>query len=333
MQLNEFDFTTKTEIGLLVCAGGFEKRSLSFVNNLRKTRITVEQSVILRYESQKDDNEPNFQKLKSRLQVLTNDESKVIPINAAMPIDSCRNIEAQIRDSAIQISNRSAFVDISGMTHLWALNTIHACVSRSLRTSVICSEARWYYPPKSKKDVVIRSWKDNKYKIAARYLQSAGLNAVHILPQFGGNFRPGRRICLMIFVGYEPNRIQGLVDDYAPGAVVLLYGKSPHEELHWRTQFSRDLHEELFSKWYVRETEASTLLVDEILTKLEEEFQVISMEYDIAIAPQCSKLQALASYLFWRKHPEVQLLFTSPVRFNPDRYSSGVRRIFVYEIK
>jgi hypothetical protein len=230
------------------------------------------------------------------------------------------------------MSSRTVLIDISGMTHLWALGAIHACLSCGLSVAVIYTEARSYFPPKQELQKIVRSWEQREYDIVSQYLQSAGLKTVHIVPEFGGNFRPGRKNCLAVFVGYEPNRIRGLVEQYAPGALIVLYGRSPHEKLLWRTQLSKDLHKELFSGWYVREAEISTFLVSEILSKLEDEFQILQEEYDLAIAPQCSKMQAIASYIFWRKHPEVQLLFTSPVRFNPDRYSSGVGGTFIYDI-
>jgi hypothetical protein len=169
--------------------------------------------------------------------------------------------------------------------------------------------------------------------VAAEYLQSAGLKEVQILPEFAGNFRPGSQTCLIIFVGYEPNRIKGLIDIYAPSAMLVLYGRSPHHGFSWRTRLSHELHEDLFSQWLVRRAEVSTLEVDQILKALEEEFSTIREHYDVAIAPQCGKMQALAAYLFWRRHPEVQMLFTSPVRFNPSNYSEGTGRTFVYEIE
>jgi len=330
--LKEFNFSSHDETGLLVCAGGFEPRSIAFVDRLRKTRCSFEKALVLQYESQRNDNEPNYKHLFHKLKTIMKFQPKVVFVNSDKPIQSCSNIKTKIGELAIKIVNKSAYVDISGMTHLWAISAIHACVSLGFRTSVIYTEARWYYPPKREQHKILKAWRNHQYDLAVAYLQSAGLKAVHILPEFGGNFRPGRPVCLMIFVGYEPNRIEGLVDTYAPGALILFYGKSPHKELQWRAQLSKFLHAELFSKWYVRETDISTLTVEEMLTKLEDEFQILQDEYDLAIAPQCSKMQALASYLFWQRHPETQLLFTSPVRFNPVRYSQGARKTFIYDI-
>lgn len=330
--LYPFDFTSELTKGLLVCAGGFEDRSLAFARRLRKRNINIEESVILQYESQREDNDTNFRELEYLLEKVTGKKPNVTPVNANTPLESCLAIKTVIEETAPGLRDYTALVDISGMTNLWALSSIHAVLRCGLDCSVIYTEARWYYPPKREQNRIVRAWKERRYDIASRYLQSSGLKAVNIPPEFVGNFRPGKQTCLIVFVGYEPNRAEGLIDDYAPGALIVLYGRSPHSQMYWRTQLSRDLHEELFSQWHIRESEISTLLPDKILEELESSFDILKEQYDIAIAPQCSKMQAVASYIFWRNHPEVQLLFTLPVRFNPNRYSKGSRTTYVYDL-
>lgn len=332
-QPREFDFTQPVSAGLLVVAGGFEERAITFSKNLKKEVCSLDRTLILHYENQAEDNSPNYQKLITRLRSITGVKSAVCTIHAETPIKSSRSIEKRIREVAATVENRTAIVDVSGMTHLWALTTIHSCLRSGLHTLVVYTEAKSYFPTRGVRNRLLNAWKAQEYEVAAVYLQSAGLNTVQILPEFAGNFRPGRPTCLIVFVGYEPNRIQGLVDIYAPGAMVVFYGRPPHHEFSWRTKLSHALHEDLFSQWLVRRAEVSTLEVDQVLVALEEEFSVIREHYDVAIAPQCSKMQALASYLFWRRHPEVQLLFTSPVRFNPSNYSKGAGRTFAYEIE
>lgn len=330
--LKEFDFHAPAMGGLLITAGGFEDRSATFVSRLAKSRCHFDAALALHYLSQKDDNEPNFERINSRLRSLLGKAPDTVSVDANSPIQSFLKIRSKIEDIAEHSTDRIAYIDISGMTHLWTLGALHACLSSGYYVHVIYSEAQLYFPLKSAKEKLVRFWREHEYERAGKYLQSAAVKAVHIMPEFGGNFRPGRPTCLIVFVGYEPNRTVGLVDGYAPGALVVFYGRSPHQELQWRTELSRELHEELFSQWHVREAEISTLVIDDILAKLEDEFQVIREQYDVAIAVHCSKMQGIASYLFWRRHPEVQLLFTSPVRFNPDRYSRGAGRTFEFEI-
>lgn len=330
--IREFPFDAPTEAGLVICAGGFEERAVRFALLLKKSRCQIESSLLLRYEGQLSGNEPNYEILKTQMQSLSEEAVETVPADPNRPIESYNRIRAKIEKLSSQVKNRSAIVDISGMTHLSAIGTIHACITNGFRVLVVYTEAKSYYPPKEKEIEVVRAWKDRKYQLAARYLQSAGLKAVQILPEFVGNFRPGRQTCLMIFVGYEPNRMEGLVDAYAPGALIVFYGKSPHKKLWWRTRLSKCLHEDLFARWHVREAEISTLDIEKIIVTLEQECSVIQEQYDIALAPQCSKMQGLAAYLFWRRHPEVQLIFTSPVSFNPKHYSHGAGRTFLFEI-
>ncbi len=327
-----FEFGNQPIGGLLVCAGGFEERSLTFLKRLRRPQAAFDDCVVLRYESQQGDNEANYHHLRAQLSRLGMSNPHVVPITSDNAVLSATQIRECIRAVTSALQRRCAYVDVSAMTHLWATVAIHASLSCALATNVIYTEAERYSPSENEMPDVVSAWAERRYEDAARFLQSKGLKEAHILPEFGGNFRPGRAACLVVFVGYEPNRIEGLVDAYAPGALIVLYGVSPHGRLKWRTDLSKDLHRDLFLRWKTREAEVSTLLVDEVRTRLEEEFDVIRAQYDVAITPQCSKMQALAAYLFWRDHPEVQLLFTSPVHFSPERYSHGAGETWVYAI-
>lgn len=319
-----FDFDATESYGLLICTGGFEDRAIAFTKRLSVSSYSVEKCLMLHYQSQTTDNEPNYLRLLRHVRHLIKGEPNTVDIHAERPISSYENIKSTISDLSQLLDSRKALVDISGMTHLCAVGTIHACLSQNLEVTIVYTEAQQYFPPKKSRRTVVEAWKRKDYAKALPYLQSAGLKEVQILPDFTGNFRPGKPTCLMVFVGYEPNRIEGLVDQYAPGSLIVFYGDSPHEDLKWRTEFSQELHADLFSGWLLRERQASTLDVREILSILESEFAIVKDQYDVAIAPQCSKMQAVASYLFWRRHPETQLLFTSPVSFNKKRYSTGV---------
>ena len=318
----EFDYSRESKVDLIVCAGGFEDRAIAFLDRLR-TRLThVRSAVLLKYASQSDDNDAGFERAYARLVQLLGKQPVVIEVDSDRPVFSASQIARAISESAA-MGAASAIVDISGMTHLWALCALEACSSNGLNTRAVYTEASGYYPLAKERAKLLKAWSTGDFELAREFLPSTALKAVHILPQFGGNFRPQKDVCLFVFAGFEPNRALGLVDLYSPGALVVAYGRSPYERLAWRTDLSRQLHRNMFKRWRTREIEVSTINVGSVLECLEKEFHVIRDEYDVAIAPQCSKMQALASYLFWRRHPEVQLVFTSPVRFAASRYSHG----------
>ena len=204
----KFDFRESTAAGLVVFAGGFEQRSLTFAEKLRKSRCSFQKSLILSYESQKEDNQANLGRLRERITLITGATPEVIGVNAHSPVRSCVDVRKKIEELCSTFSNNTALIDISGMTHLWALATIHACVACGLKVSVVYTEARWYFPRSRQRERVIKAWRNRSYDVAAQYLQSAGLKASHVLPDFAGNFRPGHQTCLIIFAGYEPNRIE-----------------------------------------------------------------------------------------------------------------------------
>lgn len=330
--VNTFDFRQPTEASVLICCGGFEVRSLAFARRLRKGLCRFQAVVILRYQNQKADNDANYQRLSRRLEYLIGRLPLMIDVDMDKPQETFIAVRNGVRNVLSEYSGK-VIVDISGMTHLLAIGSLDASITSGCETKVVYTEAKTYYPLKGEVPIVLQAWKERNYKEADKYLQSMALKSVDIVPEFQGNLRPGRKICLLIFAGYEPNRLEGLVEDYAPSALIVLYGKSPHTKtLGWRTNFSKRLHADVFQGWPKREVVTDTIRLHKILADLESEFNNVRQAYDVAITPHCSKMQGVATYLFWRKHPEVQIVFTSPVRFNPKRYSSGSGHTFHFNL-
>lgn len=320
-RLTQYNFHNPIKGGVLVSAGGFEDRAVAFVRHL-KSAGDLQSSILLRYVSQLQDNKANFGFLKRRLTRLLRKVPETVDVHSAQPHHAYAAIKAAVAKVTPRLKRQCALVDISGMTQLLALCAIHSCFQAGLRVTLIYTEAQSYFPIKRESRALLQAWDRQEYEKAAKFLQSEALRSIHILPEFAGTFGRLGQSCLIIFVGYEPNRTEGLVEFYAPDRLIVCYGRSPHARLRWRTKLSRDLHKNLFAKEHLREIEASTLHLYEIVRLLESEFGLLHERYDIAIAPQCAKLQAIASYLFWRSHPEIQLVFTSPVHFNPKHYSS-----------
>jgi hypothetical protein len=330
--LEKYNFNSKESAGLLIVAGGFEDRAKTFVKRLQVNNFECEQSLIIKYDNDFEQNGPNYVYLLKKLTKISKSEPKTVNVHGSGQQVGFVKIRDKILEFSSILEGKNVFIDISGMPHLFALCCIHYCLMFQLDVRVIYSEAKFYYPQKKDQIKLVNAWINSDFEVAEKYLQSAALKEVNIIPEFSGSFRPGKLTCLILFVGYEPNRIEGLIDDYAPGRLIVYYGKSPHKEFFWRAELSKELHKNLFSKWYHREELISTLEIDEIIQKLEYDFKVLYNEFDIAICPQCSKIQAIACYLFWKNHPEVQLIFTTPVRFHPKKYSIGEGDTFILNL-
>ncbi len=328
MAISRFNFAGKVSYGLFIAAGGFEKRALSFARRAHVHKFKIEQAILLRYITQQKDNEPNFKRLVDRVKKFTNN-IKIIDVDVGIPDRFLKELTEEVRSVSTFLESRSVTMDVSGMAHVLICCCLRAVDICALQTSVVYTEANDYYPRESKRRVVIDAVQKSNFKIMAEYLQTAGLKDIQIPTNFKGNSRPASQPCLFIMAGYEPNRVQGLIDEYAPYAIVVFYGKSPHRKFYGRQKLSIALHKDLFDGWRYREISGlSTLEVEEILVTLETEYQKLRSEYDVAITSQCSKMQTVASYMFWKKHPEIQLVFTTAVRIEPKRYSRGEGHTF-----
>lgn len=333
MPLSEFDFASNASYGLFIAAGGFEKRALTFVRRVDIRRMRIHQAVLLRYMTQQEANDPNFSRLATRVSKLAT-QTEIIDVDVDMPDRFLQQLVEKVRSVSASLKRKSVLIDISGMAHVLICCCLRAADVSLLETSVVYTEAQDYYPRESEWNAVTNAVRKMEFKKMAQYLQTAGLKDIQIPTDFKGNSRPACQACLFVMAGYEPNRVRGLIDDYAPHAIVTFYGKSPHRRLQGRQNLSVTLHRQVFEGWRYRKIpDVSTLEVKEVLSALEREYRILRSDYDVAIASQCSKMQTVGSYLFWKQHPEIQLVFTTAVRIDHKRYSRGEGRTFQFNLR
>jgi hypothetical protein len=359
--MNEIQEFTKKSVmkyknSLYVCAAGFEDRTRGIAETLDGANEKIfRYCKVMEYRSHPDvqqsqkslfleKNKENWHFLKAKLMTLAN-----LTENVVVDID---NMLLTRRNVAIALKNipgseiDSIFVDISGMANflvLLTLNQVRALFCDK-EVFVLYSEAQNYSPEYQEATDIIQIAQSRNEKDIIRLgelLGASGARETFILPDFKGYFREDLPTCLIFFVGYEPSRAIGLLEGYRPNLVVACYGVSPHEHFKWRTQFSRDLHNGLnvFKQYNSSSTEVSTFNIPEIASKLEEIYisadstgKLLYENYNIAVTPQCSKLQTVATYQFCQSHPDTQVVFCLPGTFNPERYSKGIGKKWIYKI-
>ena len=106
-----------------------------------------------------------------------------------------------------------------------------------------------------------------------------------------------------------------MVEETNPSLLLLLYGRPGDESLGWRLDLSRRLHRKF-------ET-VSTLRFEETMAALERYYDYLIDDYDLALAPLGSKMQTVAAYLFWERYSETQLMFPTPIGYDPGRSPKG----------
>lgn len=315
---------------LYLCAAGFENRTLGIIKQLKEERFAY--SLILEYTTQKEDNNNNLAELKKLLSDFSDKEPLTSPANLDNPLITQQNLAEKLKT----IDNKKithVFVDISGMANSLILQTLSEVdrLFRDKKLYLLYTEAEQYYPNKEKEQEIYNIIQKENIEEFGTIFSSSGAKEIFILPDFKGRFKDSLPICLIFFVGYEPIRSKGLIEQYCPNLVVVCYGEPPHEKFKWRTGFSKKIHEERVFNNYphidsikINKKNISTFDISDIKIQLEKIYATFYREYNICITPQCSKLQAVATYLFTLTHPDVQVLFCLPGYFDPKRYSEGI---------
>lgn len=356
--IKEFEESVaRNKNSLYICAAGFEDRVRGIAETLCGTNEKIfKYCNIMEYRSHfdlKQNQKGSF--LKKNRQNLTFLEGTLKNIstnlleNSIIDIDDMlvtkRNLEKTLKNT-LDSKIDSVFIDISGMANFLILLTLHhlKALLCDKEIFVLYSEAQDYFPHWEEATDIINIAQSRNEKDIIRLgelLGASGARETFILPDFKGYFKEDFPICLIFFVGYEPSRAIGLLEGYRPNAVVACYGVSPHKHFEWRTEFSKELHQRLnvFTQYNSSEDRISTFKVPEIVSKLEEIYvsadqkgNVLYENYNIAVTPQCSKLQTVATYLFCQSHPDIQVVFCLPGSFNPDRYSKGIGKKWMYKI-
>jgi len=343
-KIQEFtpDVIKQIKNSLYICAGGFEERAVGIVRSLDTAEEkSLKYSLILEYDIASNLNRKNLQFLRHSLKRLSSN----LPDNTMINIDDMLKTGNNLSSTLKEIPSEeidSIFIDISGMTNFLILLALHGINETfyGKEIFILYAEAQDYYPKKDEMDEILELL-DRDIMELSKKLGTSGARETLIPPDFKGYFKEDYPICLIFFAGYEPSRAIGLIETYRPNLIIACYGISPHEHFRQRTEFSKNLHEEfkVFKQYRHVDTEVSTFNVQEIVSKLEEiyasadsEGKILYEKYNIAISPQCSKLQAVATYLFSLRHPDVQVVFCLPGSYNPKRYSEGIGKMWMYKL-
>jgi hypothetical protein len=349
---------------LYICAAGFEERVKGIIQELTNfNQKFFKYSTIMKYKeysNQKDHKNILFEFPKPSFYEKNNENLKflarTLPTislnltnNILVDIDNMHLTKSSLEKTLSKIKKGeidSVFIDISGMANFLILLTLSQVrkIFPNIPVNIVYSEAQEYFPQKHEISEILRianSRVEDDILKMGELLGASGARETFILPDYKGYFRDDYPICLIFFVGYEPSRAIGLLEGYRPNRVIACYGVSPHKKFLWRTEFSKHLHESLnvFKQYDKTTIKISTFNISEILKKLEEIYasedadgKILYDNYNIAITPQCSKLQTVAVYLFCQSHPDIQVVFCLPGLFNPDRYSKGIGYKWIYQL-
>ncbi|MDR6626203.1 hypothetical protein [Caulobacter segnis] len=307
-------------VDALIVAGGFEERAFKVLEEARFHPDA--HCVIIRYANNVLNNRTHFvryltearKKLaEERIHVVTLRDTDIAGFSADFN-KALANLPRDVRAMAVDISGMPAYLICT------VLRILREHRSRE-RQTILYTSAQDYTPTRAEYDRIIADAHEEIELVPRSMVLEMGDNLV--LDAFSGYRSQAGKTCLVIFAGYDPHRTAGVLDAVNPALLLLLYGKPGNPELAWRLDLSQRLHKK-FERGRRTATEiVSTLEVSESLETLEEYYNYLIDDYDLVIAPISSKMDTLATYLFWERYGEVQLTFPIPIGYNPDNCPQG----------
>jgi len=313
---------------LLVTVAGFEDRATA-IGSAVEGRL-IRDHLTITYPTNASDNE-NARRLLSaincqgdRVEIAYDRTELRKRLLELLKNVSCRGVEDVV-------------VDVSGMSSYLFFRLLPVCIELlpNARLHLFYAEAQQYDPSEDTWRVFLEDVPDpNDSHAIARYyekneqaFQSRGVQIVYESELFHGFNPDALPVQIVAIPNFSLTRMKAMLAhcDRQFNAVadesLWILGDPPERGTNgWRTG--------ALQKLYVappnRSISVSTLNYQDILTKLEVEWEDAALERQLVIATLGSKMQHVGVLLFLMLHPDVGLVLSEPTEFVADRFSHGV---------
>lgn len=311
------------ECGILIVAAGFEARARRVVELLdgrfprRVVAVQYPRGAI-------QENDETFEYLSGCLRKSDSTVMEVV-LNAGRPdeyLQDLRRVLSRWRPDA----KGEVWVDITALP-MQGICASLAAVREGLPEMgcrVVYTEAETYLPTERE----VKADAARKRPLVALSKEMS----TNLIPKKFSGSSSDVLTCLGVFAGYEAHRSLGVVDGLNPSKLLLVFGRPSRGELEWRLSWSQEIHRELMKARPTAEEVVSTLDPMESLTLLNEYYDYLFSDHNVAVAPICSKMQCVGCYLFWERFRDVQLVFPLPITYLPKVFSRGYGQTFVFEV-
>jgi hypothetical protein len=311
---------------ILIVTAGFESRARTVFDHLLNPSLRC--LAIVKYVYDIEGNHEALAHFTRRAGFLGVSGLREIPLDPAHPA----NFEISFVESlrSMEIGNGDVWLDISGLP-MWGICSALKAIRSELpfrRVRIFYTEAEIYFPTlgEYRKSNVYRE----SDKLHARLPESLTSEMAKnlILESFAGVSLREHSTLLILYAGYEKHRSLGVVEEVNPTLLLIIYGSPGRKSLRWRLGMSASLHSTLVVERPAAVETVSTLSLDINMALLDQYYSMLYDDYNICVAPVCSKMQAVATYLVWERYRDIQLVFPLPVRYLDKRFTMGEGKTF-----
>jgi len=312
---------------VFVLAAGFEDRAKAI---LEKTKFKSDaKCILIRYLNSVENNDKIFEFYKDVADAKFKRKNVII-------VDLRQGEEGRFEHNFLAAFQSVPFeavqvgIDISGMPAYATLTVLKVVRDQrpTYKQAVFYTAAAEYTPTYAEYADLVKSNKTEEIDLVPRSL-ALEMSENLLLDSFSGYRSQSAKAFLAIFAGCEVHRSAGVIDAINPSRLLLLYGDPGDTSLAWRLDMSKRLHKRFENGRMCATMDVSTLQIKPAIALLEQFYKYSTDEYDMVIAPICSKMHAVASYLFWEKYPEVQITFPLPIGYKIANCPKGTAKSYM----
>lgn len=286
---------------LFICAASFEERSLSAPLSLSKDLF--EHVLILKNNDVAGAGNNNAFTIETHF----SEKAKVIEITKSQSIRTADLILDEFTHHK-NIAASEICIDITCMTHETLLIIIslmkHVFGSDYSHALLLYCPAREYDP-------------GTEYQ--KKWL-SKGVKGVRSILGYSGRVLPSKKNRLLVLVGFEVQRAEGLISVYEPNSLALGWGDDPLNSNHKKVVESK--HKKLAQIFPTAQTfkfsSSDPYLVRDLLIQEAEK----SEDQNLLVAPMNTKLSTIGAALAAFAKPEIQLCYAPAITYNFENYSA-----------
>lgn len=306
---NFLEISSNEKTDVYVCAMGFEDRSLGSNRDLSQKNFSSKFTCILKYDIHKTENSRNRSEIESTIQSFSNEYCYIDYLT--------NNREKFHRRFSLRLDKLSIntfTINISSMNSHMIICILNYALNNAKKIKIIYSNPVGYYSTLSTEDTF-----------------SSGIKEIFSLKEFRGTILPGYPLIAIILLGFDIIRAHGILLDLQPSKRIGIIPNSLIEKDRKLSNRMLTEHERIFEPG---EDIYSFNIFDyqSVIKKLIGLRNTYVENNNISVILDGAKIHSIAALLFAKKFKDIQLIFSSPMKYYPNRYSYGTKNTYKLEI-
>lgn len=307
---------------VFLCALGFEPRCLEIPTKLRKGNYKVKKAIVIKYATNRDDNEINLPMLEEHLREVA---ESVDFLREDSP-EFLQHLTTLITEATINAGATVTF-DISVAANRLVVKCLNALLDLSVDLRIVYSEAAIYFPSFEDYQANTEAWQSEDVLCLEK-----GVSDIVFSEDHPGNHLDPLPDSIIIFPTFKKERSWAAINRVDPSLVtsprdkvIWLLGSPHHPEDEWRKEAMISINQITPE---MKQYDVSTFDYKETLKILHRIHDKIWQDYNISLLPLGSKLQAVGISLFCYLHSDVRLMYAIPKEYNANKYSDGCKALW-----